>query len=201
MKTVALPIRICQDVHMKLSTLGYALLGLLIDQPQTGYALSQNLKNPVSFFWHAQHSQIYPELCKLEQLGLVQFEHIEQSERPDKKIYNITPSGLIACQAWLEQSPDVPKIRDELVLKVFLLRFAKPQAALSMLQQHALAHRQRLEFFVEKLADLEQKEGSAIWKPSSKWFGAHAALRRGIGYQREYLEWCEWVMACLERGF
>ena len=53
------------------STLGYAILGLLADGPQTGYDLTRRMERPVGFYWTARHSQIYPELARLEAAGLV----------------------------------------------------------------------------------------------------------------------------------
>ncbi|MEI7555999.1 PadR family transcriptional regulator, partial [Candidatus Chlorohelix sp.] len=79
-----------------MTNLGYALMGMLADEPRTGYDLAQLMKQQVGYFWSAKHSQIYPELARLESEGLVTFEVIEQQDRPHKKLYHITPSGLEA---------------------------------------------------------------------------------------------------------
>jgi DNA-binding PadR family transcriptional regulator len=83
------------------STLGYALLGLLAREPLSGYDLAQQMKGPVAFFWQAQHSQIYPELARLEKDGLVQFEVVPQYDRPAKKVYAPTEAGRAALRAWV----------------------------------------------------------------------------------------------------
>ena len=49
------------------STLGFALLGLLARGPLSGYDISAQLARGVGPFWHARHSQIYPELARLEE--------------------------------------------------------------------------------------------------------------------------------------
>lgn len=46
-----------------MSTLGYAILGLLAAQPQTGYDLARLMRTPIGYMWTARHSQIYPELA------------------------------------------------------------------------------------------------------------------------------------------
>jgi len=180
------------------STLGYALLGLLARGEQSGYDLTQGLKQPVGYFWSAGHSQIYPELARLEAGGLVRHQVVEQSIRPDKKVYSLTPQGSAALVAWLETPTAVPRKRDELVLKAYSLWRSNPTAAARMMREHAAVHAAHLTEFETQLGRLTQKAGPAIWQLDSKWFGVHAVLQRGIGYEREYRDWCEWMASCLE---
>ena len=182
------------------NTLGYALLGLLARGEGSGYQLTQGLKNPVSFFWHAQHSQIYPELAKLEAAGLVQHTLVEQTERPDKKVYRLTPQGGAALAAWVAAPTEMPRSRDELVLKAYSIWLADADAAAELARHHAQAHLDRLVEYEALLAKLEREAGGAIWQPHSKWFGVHAVLRRGIGFEREYAAWCAWLAESLLRA-
>jgi PadR family transcriptional regulator AphA len=181
------------------SILGYALLGLLARGEQSGYDLSQGLKDPVSYFWHAQHSQIYPELARLEAAAFVQHTRVEQSDRPDKKVYRLTPAGDDALRAWLAAATEVPKKRDEVVLKAYSIWLVDPAGASQMMRDHMQVHAARQAEFERRLACLEGEAGGEMWRPASPWFGIHAALRRGIGYEREYRDWCEWVLRCLSR--
>jgi len=183
-----------------LTTLGYALLGLLARSEGSGYDLTQRLKDPVGFFWHAQHSQIYPELARLEALNLVQHTLVAQLERPDKKVYHLTSAGKSALEAWLEDPTEVPKKRDELALKAYSLWLADPLRAAGMMGEHARAHATHLAEFERRLVWLEREAGELMWLPSSHWFGVHAVLRRGIGFEREYVAWCEWMVEALGRS-
>ncbi|OLV15541.1 PadR family transcriptional regulator [Deinococcus marmoris] len=180
------------------STLGYALLGLLAREERSGYDLTQALKNPVGYFWFAQHSQVYPELARLETAGLVAHTLIEQADRPDKKVYRLTDMGRAALSAWLNADTELPRKRDELVLKAYSIWLADPAAAARMMREHAQTHAAHLAEFQSGLSNLEGEAGAALWQPDSPWFGVHAVLRRGIGYEREYSEWCEWLAQCLE---
>ena len=180
------------------SVLGYALLGLLARGEQSGYGLTQGLKDPVGYFRYAQHTQVYPELARLEAAGLVRYELVEQTERPDKKVYGLTPEGTAALTAWLEAPTAVPKKRDELVLKAYSLWRSNPTVAARMMREHAEVHAAHLAEFETRLACLTAEAGSALRLPNSRWFGVHAVLRRGIGYEREYRDWCEWMAGCLE---
>jgi len=76
-------------------SLGNTLLGLLNHRPMAGYDLKKMLDHPIGFFWVAQMSQIYRELNKLEEKGLVKSEIVPQEKRPDRKVYQITKEGYI----------------------------------------------------------------------------------------------------------
>jgi DNA-binding PadR family transcriptional regulator len=181
-----------------ISTLGYAILGLLARGDASGYDLTGGMKEPVGFFWNAQHSQIYPELARLEGLGLVAHTVVTQDDRPDKKVYTLQPAGRSALTTWLTAPMEVPTKRDELVLRAYSIWLADPAAAARLVREHARAHAHAREHFEHKLKTLEAREGKAIWQVDSPWFGAHAALRRGIGFEREYETWCDWLAGCLE---
>ena len=115
-----------------MSTLGYAILGLLAAQPRTGYDLARLMRTPIGYKWTAHHSQIYPELARLEGEGLVAATVINGPGPRDTKRYEITPgpfvfaeyttlrSGLIHVQAtiaWLDWLLDrVDKVDGRTVL-------------------------------------------------------------------------------------
>lgn len=54
-------------------TLKYAILGMLMQKSMTGYELMQQFESALCEFWTANHSQIYPELKKLTEEGMVNF--------------------------------------------------------------------------------------------------------------------------------
>jgi len=83
-----------------------ALLGLLNHKPMTGYDLKKILDHPMGFFWTAQMSQIYREINKLEEKGLVKSEIVPQEKRPDRKVYHLTQEGKETFLNWLNRFPD-----------------------------------------------------------------------------------------------
>jgi len=50
---------------MEPSPTGYVILGMLRNQPRSGYEIKQAVDNSTGFFWAASYGQIYPELRKL----------------------------------------------------------------------------------------------------------------------------------------
>jgi PadR family transcriptional regulator AphA len=182
---------------MSITTLGYALLTMLARRTLSGYDLVRSMKRPIGFFWHARHSQIYPELARLQNEGLVTFEVVEQDDRPDKKIYTITEAGRAALQRWAAAPMEFPVERSELMLKAYSVWLAEPGQAIKLFRSHAEYHAAQLARYEQILGELEEKYGViAVDTPQ---FGDYATLQRGIGYEREYMAWCRWMVEQLER--
>ena len=182
------------------TALGYALLGLLARDDLSGYDLARRLKTPVGYFWQARHSQIYPELARLEAHGLVRHHVVPQQDRPDKKVYAITDAGRDALRAWVTQPAAVGPIRDELVLKTYSLWLADPGQAVALLREHQRHHAERLAEYEGIQAWLESKYGADLRRPGTPAFSTYLTLQRGISYEREYAVWCAWVVAQLEQA-
>ena len=72
--------------------------------PATGYDISKAFSGRLGSIWGARHSQIYPELKKLTEEGLVNCTVI--SELQEKKLYSITEAGKEAFRAWLLSDED-----------------------------------------------------------------------------------------------
>ena len=181
-----------------ISTLGFALLGLLAREPLSGYDLAQRLRGRIGFFWQARHSQIYPELARLEADGVVEFAVVAQQQRPDKKVYSITDAGRAALRAWVTAPVAPAPPRDELVLKAYSLWLADPVPAVALFREHERNHATRLVEYEELRAHLEETFGDDWQHPRTPAFSVRFALERGIGYEREYAAWCGWVAAELE---
>ncbi|MDQ3842337.1 MAG: PadR family transcriptional regulator [Actinomycetota bacterium] len=52
------------------------------------------MERRVGNFWSARHSQIYLELARLEEGGYVTHQVVEQKDRPNKKVYQLTDTGF-----------------------------------------------------------------------------------------------------------
>jgi DNA-binding PadR family transcriptional regulator len=182
-----------------ISVLGYALLGLIAREPLSGYDLARRMQQPVGFFWHARHSQIYPELTHLEAQGLVTYQVVAQKDRPDKKLYAITEAGQAALRQWVIAPLAAAATRDELVLRAYCLWLADPDQAIALFREQAQRHAAQLARYQEIQAWMEREWGASLWQIDSPQFSSYAALRRGIGNEREYAEWCNWVADQIEQ--
>ena len=79
-----------------------AILALLAKEPAHGYELHLRLTQALGPAREAMNpGQVYVTLSRLERAGLVQPEEVEQSGRPDKRVYTLTPAGAERVREWL----------------------------------------------------------------------------------------------------
>jgi DNA-binding PadR family transcriptional regulator len=177
-------------------TLGYAILGLVATQPRTGYEIAQLMKSPIGYMWTAQHSQIYPELARLAEIGLVRSTMIKGRGPRDIKRYSITAAGRRELRAWVD-SPLVETARSELLLRVHSLWLISPARARSFIAEQ----RSR---FVDRLATYHDEElkfapyATELSDPGTPAFAEYATLRFGIVRVRDTIAWCDWLLEQLE---
>jgi DNA-binding PadR family transcriptional regulator len=179
-------------------TLGYAVLGLLSREELSGYDLKRWMERPLGYFWNARHSQIYPELARLEEEGFVTHTLVEQSGRPDKKVYRITAEGLEVLKEWVVQPPVSRSVRDELTLKAYSVWLADKDKAVRLFREEGLRREEQLAHYEALRTWMEDEHETEVRSPDSPWFAVYATLRRGIGYEKEYAEWCGWMADSVE---
>lgn len=182
----------------KASTLGYALLGLLARRERTGYELAQLMRVPIGFMWHARHSQIYPELARLEKAGFARHTLVRQEERPDKKRYRITPAGRAAVRGWVSSALDERPARDEFTLRVFSMWLAPKAKAISLLEEQLVRH----EALLARHEEVEvgaRRHLSLKGRLGEMHFANYATLRAGLSHERHVVEWLRWLITELRR--
>ena len=86
-----------------LSPTARVILGLLAWQARTGYEIKQVTDRSTRFFWGASYGQIYPELRRLEEAGLV-VSREEPRGRVPRRVYSLTDAGQRAVDAWLRRT-------------------------------------------------------------------------------------------------
>ena len=176
------------------------MLGLLARESLSGYDLASRMRERVGFFWQARHSQIYPELARLEGEEMVLHRVVEQWDRPDKKVYEITDAGLEALKEWTTAPIKPRATRDEMVLKAYSVWLADPKKAAALFREQQRMHEEQLLQYEQIEAWMEEEWGEDLGLPDSPHFASYAALQRGIGHERGYAEWCGWVVERLEKG-
>ena len=105
-------------------SLRHAILGLLARQPSTGYELARLFDLSLRTTWHASHSQIYPELARLERDGMV--EVVGHGPRRSKT-WAITEGGSEELRRWVvDEEPD-RSVRNESGVRLFLTLLLAPE--------------------------------------------------------------------------
>ena len=111
--------------------LRYALLGALADQPRTGYELLKHFQQSLAYAWPASHSQIYPELARLLDLGFI--EQTSAGAR-NSKTYAVTEAGLDQLRTWLRETKPDRRVRSDAALRTFFLWLLEPEEAREQLE-------------------------------------------------------------------
>lgn len=165
-------------------TLGHALLGVLAEGPRTGYSLVRHLAQSIAYAWPAGHSQVYPELARLREAGLIR----ETGSAPrGGRVYELTDTGLEEVRRWLRETAPSRTTRNESTLRLFFLWLLEGDEAHAYLRGEAEHAR----------AVLEELEGIAAQEDpdNPKTRAYRVALELGLRTARARLEWAEWAAA------
>jgi DNA-binding PadR family transcriptional regulator len=120
----------------------YAILSLLSLEPMSGYDMKKLIDVSLVHFWSESYGQLYPTLRALESEKLVTSRRERGSGKPDRIVYTITRKGRWELKNWLRQPADIPRVRYELLLKLFVgsMLPVESNAEQIRLQRRELAH-------------------------------------------------------------
>ena len=178
----------CQSYDGRVS-LRYAALGLLAQQPGSGYDLLKRFENSMANVWPATQSQLYGELNKLADAGLIEVGDIGPRGR---KEYRVTEAGRHDLLRWLADAGADPPFRSAGLLRIFLLGEMPPEQA-----------RQYIEAFADhaeaELARYQTMRDTIPWRDSDADFYARAALEFGIRREAMETDWARWLLEEIDR--
>jgi DNA-binding PadR family transcriptional regulator len=164
---------------VELTATGRVILGMIAFGQRTGYDIKAFVDKTTRYFWAASYGQIYPELKRLEDQGLLRGRS-EPSGGRARTVYELTEAGAAALQHWLESDEEtVYELRDEGMLKLFFSD-SVPEARMEIVR----AMRTREE---RALAHLRSIEPHASTGP----LGSYLTLQLGIGLTQWTIDWCK----------
>jgi PadR family transcriptional regulator, regulatory protein AphA len=173
-------------------TLDYVILAGLIRKPRSGYDLTKWMQRETSHFFVIGHSSIYPALARMEREGLVRYEVVASEQGPKRKVYSITEVGREALLTWAQEPAAEREVRDEQLVKALCYGFLPGETVLERLQEEKERHERKLEMYegFERGLQAQLREGVIS---QEAYLGTLLTLRRGIGAEKSYAEWCEEV--------
>src|SRR4051795_4811184 len=147
---------------MKPNAVTWAVLGLIASTPRSGYDIKRIVDRTIRFFWAASYGQIYPELKRLEDAGLISGEHAA-SEGRKRRAYELTATGRKALHDWLtSDQPLVRELRHEGVLKLFFSDVLGPEEQLEQIRRIKAEHegtRDRLQAIEPGAREADEAKG------------------------------------------
>ncbi|MFI6445017.1 PadR family transcriptional regulator [Kitasatospora sp. NPDC050543] len=165
-------------------SLRYALLGLLSERPASGYDLLKRFDTALADVWPATQSQIYTELSRLADAGMIGV----TAEGPrGRKEYTLTGEGLAELQHWLTGTTPQRNTRSDILLRVFFLGVLTPEQARG---------------YLAGLAELSEQGGEDLrvlaegidWGGDSLSVYGRIALEYGLRFNAMRREWAEWAV-------
>jgi DNA-binding PadR family transcriptional regulator len=164
----------------ELTPTGRVILGMIGIGRQTGYDIKQFVDKTTRLFWAASYGQIYPELKRLEETGLIAGRSEPTGDRA-RKVYELTDAGREALRDWLadEQPEPMYELRDEGMLKLFFSD-ALPERRIENIRRMRERHE-------GKLAHLRSIESHAKGGRA----GPYLTLQFGIAQTEFFIKWCE----------
>lgn len=185
----------CYRVHMSLK---YAVLAALLEGEASGYELSKVFDASFANFWPATPQQLYRELERLAQDGLVEARVVRQERRPDKRMFTLTETGREDLRTFAAEPPRRPTaVRDELLIK--LQAMEDPETTQALIEERMTWARGKLDRYARVRDRLLDGRTEDEFLRDSDRVGPYLTLLRGISFEEENLRWCERVLAVLKQ--
>jgi len=176
-----------------ISLLGYALLGLLSQQPASGYDIRKIFTDTPMGTFSNSPGAIYPALRRLEAGKLIHGQVENASGLRRRKVFHLTAAGTSALKEWLNRPvscEDVVHAADELMLRFsFMEQIIGEAAAIRFLQ----ALEKELEGYVPTLRKYLESHQAGMPRSGS------LALESGIRGYETLLGWCRHAIKTYEK--
>lgn len=168
-------------------SLPHALLTSLIEEPGSGSDLSRRFDHLLRYSWVATHQQIYRELARLEQAGLIKGESSESGSRRNR-IYHILPAGRAELRRWLDVEVSPTRPRNALMVKMRAESVLGPTDSnlIEEIKRHRSSHVELLAKFEQRRKDLyDNRELGSDEKTRL------LILKAGIMREQMWIDWCD----------
>ena len=181
---------------MELSGTATVILGMLAARPRAGYDIKQLVDSSTRFFWAASYGQIYPELRRLADAGLVKGSDASRGNRR-RTVYELTAKGERALREWFESPSEIFEMRDEDLLKLFFAGVIDPGRTPQVIRDRGA----RSTAVAARLHEIERaiEAGPPAEDPAyAPDLASNTVLRFGIEMNEWISGWCERTAGELE---
>ena len=116
----------------------YAILGLLHYRNMHGYRIKEHIERNFGHMWSINYGQIYPNLKKLQDDGLILMAGVVQNDEkgPPRKLYAITEKGRHEFTSLLDTSPEKSMLlRDPFLMRFVFYGFGEPARAVEIIDE------------------------------------------------------------------
>ncbi len=178
--------------------LRHAVLAALLEGDASGYELAKRFDVSVANFWSATPQQLYRELDRLEQDGLLRGRAVRQRRRPDKRVFTVTAAGRAELHGFIAQPPKPTAMRDDLLVRVQAIESDADRDAVRQAVAERLEHaKAKLARYDRLRHDLLAGRTEAAYLGDEHRVGPYLTLLGGRMYERQNIRWCRAVLRAL----
>lgn len=175
-------------------SLPHVILTVLSTRDATGYDITKEFSASIGYFWKASHQQVYRELNKMGQQGLVTCVLEPQEGKPDRKVYSITDSGRSALGEWFDQPTAHPTVRDEFSAKLIACS-VQPSAPYRTQLGELIGESRKLVAHYQEIEAAYYATPSILDKQQRL---ERLTLRRNLLLRQAWIDWAEEVLTELD---
>lgn len=174
------------------------MLAALLDSEASGYDLAKGFDGSVANYWMATPQQLYRELDRLAEAGLIEARLVEQERRPNKRVYTLTDAGRATLHEFTEATPKPSVIRDELLVQVAAVEGGNADAVCAAMEDQIRWSAEKLERYERMRTRLLDGRDEADFLAEAPRVGPYLTLLRGISYEQENIRWGERALAVIK---
>jgi len=159
------------------------ILGMLKLGVRTGYDVKKAIDFSTRFFWGASFGQIYPELRRLRDAGLIRGKDAPRGH-VKRTFYSLTPAGEKALHEWLTDVQNFTfEMRDESLLRIFFGDALTREEVVAILK----ARREFLDVILSRFRELEV--AARMGFAADDQLHPYLALQYGLGLTTWMRDW------------
>ncbi|WP_077100451.1 PadR family transcriptional regulator [Mycobacterium terramassiliense] len=175
-----------------------AVLAALLDGEASGYDLAKRFDASVANFWMATPQQLYRELDRLAEQGLIRARVVQQERRPNKRMFALTASGHDAIREFTARAPKPSVIRDDLAVKLLASDAGDARAVRDFMAERLQKARTKLQRYERMRARMLDGRGEQEYLAHNERVGPYLTLLRGISFEEENVRWAERALTILD---
>lgn len=166
------------------------LLGMLVDQPRSGYDLKKLFTATPAVVYQPSAGALYPALRRLQRRGLLCVEVTVSAGRRGRRVWHPTEAGRAVHLEWVRQPVEPGAVASDLGLHLMRFVMMERQVPIAEVRRFLLGLIEALDSFITGMEDFVASTGHKL--P-----GRHPllALRHGVLTHRASLEWARSTLA------
>ncbi|MFN3601524.1 MAG: PadR family transcriptional regulator [Dietzia sp.] len=178
-------------------SLKFAILTSLTERAGSGIELARRFDKSIGYFWPATHQQIYRELDRLGESGLIRELPLEGApSRGNPRRFEVTDGGRRLLFEWIREVDEPDPMRSTMAVRV---RAAAATGAVHEVREAVVHHRDERAANLRRYREIEDRDFARTDPGNARDLLQHRVLTLGIQVEQAWVGWCDDVLETLER--